>query len=213
MRKVFTKMLEREVSQGGYPAKKARASKKWLQQKAREAKSRTLTNSKVRNQNPNILARQLQTPRSLKNRIMVGNMYIFIYDPKLKNELEHYDTFPLVIPIKDYSDGFLGINLHYLDPMDRAILMDALYDNVSDNNYDENTKLLLKYETMSKASKYKYFRPCLKRYLTIHARTRFIKIESAEWDNVLFLPTERFVKSNRRQVWSESTRKVVTNAI
>ena len=126
MRKVFTKMVEREVSQGGYPARKSRASKKWLQQKAKEAKNRTLTNSKFRNQNPAVLSRQLQTPRSLKNRIMVGNMYLFIYDPKLKNELEYYDTFPLVIPIKDYHDGFLGINLHYIDTMDRAILMYSL---------------------------------------------------------------------------------------
>ena len=43
-----------------------------------------------------------------------GRLNMFFYDPKFKKTLPYYDTFPLVLPLEPYSDGFLGINLHYL---------------------------------------------------------------------------------------------------
>ena len=64
-------------------------------------------------------------------------MFMFIYDPKHKDTLPFYDTFPLVFPIEIYSDSFLGINLHYLPPVLRAKLMDALYTTANNNKYNE----------------------------------------------------------------------------
>ena len=49
-----------------------------------------------------------------KNSPFFGKLNMFFYNPKLKKELPYYDTFPLVLPIERYSDGFLGINFHYL---------------------------------------------------------------------------------------------------
>ena len=43
-----------------------------------------------------------------------GVLNMFVYAPKFARKLPYYDTFPLVLPIESYSDGFLGINLHYL---------------------------------------------------------------------------------------------------
>jgi hypothetical protein len=209
-RNVFTRMLGREAYAEESPG---RPAKKWLLKKARQAKYRRIGTSKFRNANEQQLIRNLGNPESLKSKIMIGGMYMFMYEPKTKDKLEFYDTFPLVIPIKDYSDGFLGINMHYLDPRNRALLMDGLYETLSDENYDEGTKLRLTYELLTGTSKYRYFRPCIKRYLTPHIRSRFIKIESEEWDNVLFLPTERFEKANRRKVWNNSKKEVITNAI
>ena len=45
---------------------------------------------------------------------------------KLKNKLPYYDRFPLTLPIEQYSDGFLGINLHYLSILMRIRLLDRL---------------------------------------------------------------------------------------
>ena len=67
----------------------------------------------------------------------VGNMYMFSYDPKYKNVLPYYDAHPLVFPIEFYSNGFLGINLHYLPPMARASLMSNLKKLSSDNKYND----------------------------------------------------------------------------
>ena len=50
-------------------------------------------------------------------RTNVGKMYMFFYDAKYKDTLPFFDIFPLVFPIEFYSEGFLGINLHYLPPV------------------------------------------------------------------------------------------------
>ena len=38
-----------------------------------------------------------------------GLLNMFFYDPKGRNTLPYYDTFPLVLPLEEYPDGFLGI--------------------------------------------------------------------------------------------------------
>jgi hypothetical protein len=210
-RSVFTEMIKRESRSGEYPADKAKVSQKWLLKKARSARYRRVGTSKLRRSDGKLIHRKLarEDPDSLKTRIMIGHMYLFTYNPKAKKTLEYYDTFPLVFPIERYPDGFLGVNLHYLDPLDRAILMDALYESVSDENYDENTKLRLTYNIMSGISKYRHFRPCIKRYLTSQVTSKFQKINSEDWDNIIFLPLERFEKANRRKVWNASKKEVI----
>ena len=56
----------------------------------------------------------------------IGNMYIFTYDAKHKDKLPIWDSYPLVFPIQFYKDGFLGINLHYLPPQQRAGLLNEI---------------------------------------------------------------------------------------
>jgi len=56
---------------------------------------------------------------TLTGRMWLGKMYFFVYNPKHKITLPYYDMFPLVLPIERYSNGFLGINFHFLAPKDR----------------------------------------------------------------------------------------------
>jgi hypothetical protein len=102
------------------------------------------------------------------------------------------------------KDGFHGINLHYLPLKLRAALMDELYEISSDKKYDENTRLALSYKLLSGSSKYEAFKPCFKKYLYGHVKSKFIEIVSAEWDIALFLPTERFEKASKQTVHRES---------
>ena len=44
------------------------------------------------------------------SRLSVGKMYLFAYNPKHKDILPYYDTFPLVLPFRKMSEGFLGVN-------------------------------------------------------------------------------------------------------
>lgn len=142
----------------------------------------------------------------LTSRIMIGKMYHFRYDPKLKNVLPYYDIFPLVIPIETYNDGFLGLNLHYLPPRLRAKLMDRLFDTINDRNLDERSKLRVSYQLLAGAAKYRFFKPTVKRYLSNHVRSRFLLIPADEWQVALFLPTQRFQKSNDSAIWRDSRR-------
>src|ERR1700686_4103897 len=97
--------------------------------------------------------------------ILPGRMYMFFYDPKHKKTLPYYDSVPLIFPIEKYKDGFLGINLHYLHPTLRAKLMDALMTYANNTKFDDSTKLNISYKILKGASRTKYFKPCVKRYL------------------------------------------------
>lgn len=143
----------------------------------------------------------------LTSRPTIGRMYFFNYDPKLKRQLPYYDRFPLIFMIGPAEGGFYGINLHYLAPTFRARLMDALYDTVTNQNYDESTRLKISYDILKKTSKFRYFKPCIKHYLANKVQGRFLEVSSNEWDIALFLPVERFEKANKRRVFNDSQRK------
>ena len=137
-----------------------------------------------------------------------GHMYLYGYDPKYKKDLPYYDKFPLVFPIEEVKGGFIGINMHYLPLRQRAVLMDALYGLVSDQRYDEKTRLKLSYRVLKNAAKYKFFKPCIKKYLAGQVKTRFLKIEPVEWDIALFLPLQRFEKASAARIHRDSLRSV-----
>jgi hypothetical protein len=137
-----------------------------------------------------------------------GLMYAFKYDPKMKKELPYYDTFPLIFPIRFEQDGFLGINFHYLPPILRAKLMDALYANVTNKKYDATTRMKVSYSILQSASKYRFFKPTIKKYLRNHVRSQFLEIPATEWDIALFLPTESFRKSDTGRIWEDSRKKI-----
>ena len=147
---------------------------------------------------------------SLQARPRTGavEMYMFFYDPKGKKTLPYYDRFPKIFTIDKTPDGFIGINLHYLPYVLRAKLMDALYDTVTNAKYDTSTKLGITYKILKGASKFRLFKPTIKRYLNSNVRSRFLYIEPKEWDIALFLPVERFVKASKETVWRESRRAV-----
>jgi len=143
-----------------------------------------------------------------KSAIRIGDMYMFYYDPKHKETLPYYDRFPLVFPFKKVPGGFLGINMHYLPLPLRAKLMDALYDLSVNQRYDETTRLRMNYEILNSASKFRYFKPCIKHYLFDHMDSKFWYVYPSEWDIALFLPLERFKKSNKRSVQADSRKAI-----
>ena len=142
-----------------------------------------------------------------KNKSIIGRMYFYYYDPKTKDSLPYYDRFPLVIPIERYPDGFLGLNLHYIHPKRRIILLDKLSTILNNDNYDETTKFKISYDYLKRASKIFEAKPCIKRYLTKHVQSRFLEITADEWDIAVMLPVESFAKEKARTVWSESEDK------
>lgn len=150
---------------------------------------------------------EMRNRERLFNKIVptdIGRMYHFFYDPKHKDTLPYYDRFPLIFVMDRYKDGFLGMNLHYLPPVFRARLMDRLYSITRNDAIRQSEKLRLSYGLLNAASKFNYFRPCIKRYLNNHVRSRFLYIPAEEWDIALMLPTERFRKSKKAAVWRDS---------
>ena len=112
--------------------------------------------------------------------------------------------FPLIFPINTAKGGFLGLNMHYLEPRLRAQLMDNLYDTATNKNYNEQTKLRISYDILNGAAKFRLFKPTLKHYLNGQVKSKLVYINPSEWDIALFLPTARFVGASRKQVYSDS---------
>jgi len=143
----------------------------------------------------------------LKNTSMIGKMYFYFYDPKTKDSMPYYDRFPLVIPIERYNDGFLGLNLHYIHPKHRMILLDKLSDTISNDTYDEKTKLKINYRYLAAASRIFEANPCIKRYLFTQIESRFLEITADEWDIAAMLPVESFVGASTSKVYADSRKK------
>lgn len=188
---LFDEILTKGVRAGQIPAREQNA-RQWYRDTAKEYKR------------INEGGFMKGDPDRLTNRPMIGQMYMFYYDAKHKATLPYFDRFPLIFPYKKTPDGFMGINMHYLPLNYRAQLMDALYDVANNSRYDETTKLKLSYSMLNGAAKYKYFKPCVKRYLSNQVRSRFLYIYPSEWDIALFLPLERFQGASKAQVYKDS---------
>ena len=143
----------------------------------------------------------------LRDNTIIGKMYFYYYDPKTKDSMPYYDRFPLVIPIDQYSDGFLGLNLHYIHPRQRIILLDKLSDTASNSKFDAKTKLRLSYDYLKRASTAFEATPCIKRYLYTNVTSRFLEISADEWDIAALLPMETFVNASESKVYADSRKK------
>ena len=54
-----------------------------------------------------------------RSRPTIDRMYCYAYDPKYGDKLPYYDEFPLIFMVRPESNGFIGINLHYVSPRNR----------------------------------------------------------------------------------------------
>ena len=149
-----------------------------------------------------------QDPVELRNRGVLGNMYMYFYDPKTKDTLPYYDSFPLTIVVGPAAGGFYGLNLHYLPPVLRARMLDGLMDITNNKSYDETTKFQIRYNMLQRTSKLKYFKPCFKHYLNEHVRSRFALVPAPEWEIATFLPTADFQKSGKSAVYKDSRKMI-----
>jgi hypothetical protein len=196
---VFAELLLRGIKAGQVPAR-TKEARDWYRNEARQIK-------KVNN---NQLMREEKA--DLVGKIELGRMYLFMYDPKTKATLPYYDNAPLVFPFKKVKGGFLGLNIHYLPPVLRIKLMDALYDTLNNKKFDETTKLRLSYGILNSAAKYKYFVPCVKHYLNDHIRSRFLQIHITSWETAAMLPLARWAGGHggnvNTTVYNDSRKKI-----
>ena len=139
------------------------------------------------------------------NNPFFGRLNMFFYDPKLKKKLPYYDSFPLVLPLEPYSDGFLGINLHYLPMTLRLKLLDRLVDFSNNTKFDESTRLAVDYSKLKKLS---IIKPTLKRYLAGRVKTQFRRIDADEFTVAALLPVQRFKKASAAEVYADSRKMI-----
>ena len=133
-----------------------------------------------------------------------GKMFTFGYDAKLKAILPYWDKFPLIVVLDTYSDGFLGLNFHYLSPIDRQKFFTKIlkFSNQKGDPMDFTDKARFNI-SWDAVQNIKHADKMIHKYLYGHVRTSLLEAPPNEWENVIFLPYQRFVGASAKSVWGK----------
>lgn len=181
-----------------------RKSMLWMAEKARSINTRSNNASTFIREDGHTLLN--------KGNEGIGKMYMYFYDAKHKATLPYYDQVPCIFVLERYSNGFLGLNMHYLAYRERAFLLDALFELENNARIPINKKLKISYEIIKSFARSELAQPCIKRYLYSQVRSRFVRVPVDEWHIVAMLPYQAFRDANGktvpvRKVWADSRRK------
>jgi hypothetical protein len=134
------------------------------------------------------------------------NLNMFMYDPKHKKTLPYYDTFPLVLPLERYNDGFLGLNFHYLPIPLRIKLLDKLKNIPEGNQYKETDRLKVSYQRAIRlpGEPGRMAKAVVKRYLYSHMKSQVRIVTPDEWVIAVLLPVQRFRKASTSKVYNRT---------
>ena len=138
------------------------------------------------------------------SQFRIGMMYCFYYDPKTKADMPYWDRFPMVLILERYNDGFMGLNLHYLPVKFRVAFLSKLMRFAQLTADNDIKRMRISYEILEASKRYAEFRPCLKRYLFNHVRSRMLTIQPDEWDVATMLPIQQFRGAKPQKVWRDS---------
>ena len=107
-----------------------------------------------------------------------------------------------MLPIERYSDGFLGINFHYLPIPLRVKLLDRIMSFANSQDFDEtSTRIIADY---SKLKKLPIIKPTLHKYLYSQVKSQFRRVDADEFKIACLLPVQRFKKASSAEVWKDS---------
>jgi hypothetical protein len=189
------KNLEQQAFRAGVTPRTT-ASAEWFRKKA--AQLGTVNRRKLMNTAPMIK----------EYEGIVGSMQMFFYSPKHKKTLPFYDKFPLVVVVGPAEGGFYGLNLHYLPPVLRAKMLDALLGVTNNKRYDESTKFKMSYDMLRRAGSMKYYKPCFKHYLNDHVSSNFARVPAPEFEIAVFLPTASWSGASESAVYKNSRKQI-----
>ena len=170
----------------------------WLQKQINEIKRPSAIPITIKGE----VSRQKQP-----GQLRIGMMYCYYYDPKTKDDLPYWDRFPMVLVLEKYNDGFLGLNIHYLPVKYRVAFLQKLMRYAQLTPDDDIKRMRISYDILTATKRYAEFRPCLKRYLYSHLRSRILMIEPNEWDVATMLPIQQFRGAKPQKVWQDSVKE------
>ena len=180
-------------------------SKEWMKAKAKTAsKENTARRAKRRD---NLLGDE----NRITNKIEAGKLYLFTYDAKLKEELPYWDKSPLTIMFDVTDKGhYLGLNFHYLPPILRAKLLDAILDLPTYKTKQQRIKM--SYDIIRSFAASNLARPCIKQYIPSHIMGNVVEIARDEFHFIVMLPLANFHSltgsSSINRVYADSKRKM-----
>ena len=119
-----------------------------------------------------------------------GRLNFFFYDPKYKQVLPLYDRFPLVLPLETIPGGFMGLNFHYIRPVQRVSLLNNL-QRFATGGMKASTRIDATYDGIKSV---RITRNMIKKYLYGHVRSSFLRVDFDEAALAVMLPVQQFKK-------------------
>jgi hypothetical protein len=184
---------------------KEKESVAWLRAKAKTAAKENKQRRARRKSN------LLGDESKFATKLEPGQMYFYNYDAKYKATLPYYDTYPCIMLLDVDSKGhFLGLNLHYLPPILRAKLLDAIMD--LPKTKPKKQLAIMSYHIIKTFAASDLARPTLHMYLFSHVKSPMIEIQRSEWNYVAMLPLAHFVSetgsASLAKIYSDSRKKI-----
>ena len=135
------------------------------------------------------------------SRTAMGKLYLYEYEAETagNSELGVYDRFPMVFFFGSFKSKegkiiLLGLNVHYLQPNQRAALYKALMKLKTTKGISERTRLRMEWETIKTVAGAKIAETAIHAYRADRFVSRVVEIPAEDWIVAVFLRTERWVK-------------------
>jgi len=151
---------------------------------------------------------------SVPNRVVQGQLLFFKYAPVSESFLasdKYYDKYPLVMVTEVYRGGFEGINLHFLDLKHRQFLFDSIMRNlpVVKSQEEWRNRIRIDYDRLTASKRYKFFRPCYRRYLWKGMKKRPAVVPFELWEDMIQAELSRFIHARAPSIYRESNTKAI----
>ena len=104
--------------------------------------------------------------------LAVGQLLSFSYGAAFPERMEFWDIQPLSFVLEIYKDGFLGANLHYINPDYRDAVARSLINSKGGVTVPKNS---------------------IHRYLFSGIGSLYKIPQSEDWGDIALLPTEKFI--------------------
>jgi hypothetical protein len=158
-------------------------------------------------------------PRSIpKNILSNGRVYFFRYAfPKTRNELPFYHVYPCVYAINVKGHHLTGLNLFYLPPKFRGLLLNRFKEKLSGE--DTFARSLFNYELMKRLKvTYATVQPAIKKYDLRRCSVSGLEISHKLWDDFYMddlsgVLEKSFLKKNYLNIQLLSRAKIIKNLL
>lgn len=121
----------------------------------------------------------------------IGQMFFFLYKAETKN-LPYWDMFPVTIIVGVSEEHFTGLNLHYLPPKLRLVVLKSLIDIDGAKNVSPTKKLAGRATLLERIRKDKLFEQCIKKYRRDRQQSALLRIQPNEWITVAYLNLQKW---------------------
>lgn len=149
-----------------------------------------------------------------RKKVQVGRMYQYSYRSKLYHQrprkLPYYDAFPLVIIIGLYSDGWLGLSLHYLPPKMRKALVKKILIMNSKRLLNKGGPIKLPYSDIKNIFNlmFRAGSVIIKRYLRPRVKGPAVEVPWTQWYQIASLESAQWKGATKTEVYADTRQSV-----